>query len=198
MTQDEPQYKAILEKCGGLEYNGFVHVDTHFYAIASPKDEAVDAGCPFVVAFAKFDKDKIAHKRISLWQVKENGEDMFDEDGSLHIGSFKLDALAQAYEDSDPSAAGRYDVVTNSCADFVISLGSKLGVKIDSRITSFVARRLVQVAGQELFDSVRKSLGYVSLLSNLDRHLRGDDAVTNAQLVDLLVETHATRFLFAK
>ena len=196
--EDDPEYKTVLEKCGDFDYSGYIHVDAHLYALGSPQEDAIKSGCPFVVAYSKFDSDKIAHKFISIWNDHKEGEDMFEKDGSLYIGTFKLNKLAQAYQDTDPSVAGRYDVVSNSCADFVLGLGSNLGVKVDSRITSFVARRLVQVAGQELFDSIRQSLGFLSLFKQ-DRHLRASDTpLTNDQLIDLLVETHATRYIVGK
>ena len=191
---EEPGYKAILDTCGDYEYDGSLFVDRHFYAVISPQEKAVAAGCPFLVAHAAFGPDqKSAVKEIMVWTDKEEGESVFgsDQDGSLPVGTFKLSDILHAYEETDPSTGDTYDVITNSCANFVVGLGSKLDVNIDSQMKSFVTRRLAEVAGKELHQDIRESLAYYSLFGG--HHLRAD-AVTDEEAIELLVNQYASKF----
>jgi hypothetical protein len=138
-----------------------------------------------------------------MWDNVEEGLSMFSEEESLPIGTFKLADLAQAYEDTpdDDVSAGRgggvYDLVTNNCATYMVKLASTLGVKIDSRITSFVARRLIEESGKDLADKIRNSMHYFSFFGDR-RNLRSSAGqqetyeASDQELVEALVNKGAS------
>ena len=191
LNGDEADYHSTLEACGDFDYEGhlYINADPHFFAIASPMDEAVAAGCPFVVANVAVSKeDGIMNKQMLVWENKEDAESHFDQE-SLLMGTFKLSELARAYQETDASSGDVYDVLTNNCAGFVRALAPKLGVKIDSKVTSFVARRLFEDNGKELVDYLKSSANYLSHF--MGRNLRAVSA-TDEEFIDLLVEESVT------
>jgi hypothetical protein len=186
-----------LDKCGEYAYDVSIYVDSHLHAVASPKEEAVAAGCPFIVTHAVFDQsDGPGRKEILVWWDKEEAESLFLADGSFPIGLFKLSDLAQAYEGANPNAdgAGVYDVLTNNCGTYMVSLGLALGVQINTKMTAFIARRLLEHAGQELIHSIRES---AHSLVRWSHHIspEKEQKVSDDKLVELLVEAQVSPLL---
>jgi hypothetical protein len=186
---DEPEVQDYLDACGAYSYEGLIYVDSHLHAVASPGEEAVNAGCPFIIAHSVFDDlTSPAYKEVLIWDDKEQGEAVV-KGGSLSIGTFKLADIAQAYQQASPNAKGAkaYNIMTNNCGNFVVNLASLLGVKVDSKLTSFVSRRLLAKSGTVLFDRLRSSIADFS-----GRHLRHEDEATNKDLVERLVDSQAS------
>ena len=179
-------FDGIVDACGDFEYDGFLHVDNHFYAVAIPKEDAVAAGCPVLMSHADFNSEgTIAEKQIIAYDNKI-GKELFEE-AALPIGSFKLTELHRAYEETDPSEAGTYDVFTNSCARYVMDLAAKLGVEPDAKMTVFVARRLMETKSKALMDSIRNHPNFQSLFEG--RNLRAVDVSDNEVISDLVLRT---------
>ena len=188
---------SYLDDCGEQDYEASLYIDRHFYAIASPKEEAVKAGCNhFFATHAVFKGRGPAKKEIYIWEDKDEGESLFMSSGAgTHpLGTFKLSDIARAVKETDPGAAGGYNIVNNNCGSYLVSLGSKLGVKIDIELTSFIARQLAEKTGQEFKESIRNSLQRFSLFE--DRHLRAEEPLSDEQLVDLLVEHSTSELLY--
>ena len=188
----EPDYHAYLETCGALEYDTSFYVaeNTHLYAVFSPKEEAVAASCPYVAVHSSFNQRKGFQKKFIIWEDKEKGKGEFEDGGFIPVGTYKFSELTRAFEDAETSPSSVYDVVTSNCGNFIVSFASNLGVKIDSQVTSFVARRLIEVAGEEFSNSIRESSSYLSLFDGHHRHVRAEN-LNDDELVTLLVEKHA-------
>jgi hypothetical protein len=203
-------YQQYLEACGHFEYPLFLHVDQHSHLLVYgvPPETAVEAGCPFGAAHTVFvtrQGKPVVVKEILMWTNVDEGLSMFQEE-SLSVGTFKLADLARAYEatpdgtDESGKANGVYDIVTNNCATYMVKMATTLGVKIDSRITSFVARRLVEESGKDLANKIRSSLNYFSLLGGDGggrRYLRSwamkaTAEPTDQELVEALVNKEAS------
>jgi hypothetical protein len=195
-------YQTYLKNCGDFEYPLFLHVDknSHLLVYGVPPDQAVAAGCPFGAAHSVFitrQGKPVAEKEILMWSNVEAGLSMFKEEvESLPIGTFKLADLARAYEDTpDGDMDGVYDIVKNNCATFMVKMASTMGVKIDARITSFVARRLLEESGKQLADKIRNSMHYLSFLGGR-RNLRSPvleaaSKPSDRELIEVLVRQGA-------
>jgi hypothetical protein len=203
-------YQQYLEACGHFEYPLFLHVDQHSHLMVYgiPPEAATAAGCPFGAAhsvFATRQGKPVAEKEILMWSKVDEGLSMFQERESLPIGTFKLADLARAHEatpdhENDVGVSAVYDIVTNNCATYMVKMASTLGVKIDSRITSFVARRLLEESGKDLANKIRNSLNYFSLLRGDRRNLRSSalkatNGPTDQELVEALVNMEASGLL---
>lgn len=189
-SSNEPEVQSHLEKCGEHEYEVALFVDGHLHAVATPMESAAAAGCPMMSAHALFDVEQNlpGRKELMIWNSLEEGQDIFQ--GSYPLGNFKLAQLKEAFDVAEPNAAGyeMYDVVTNNCGSFMISLANALDVKVDSAVTSFVVTSLLKESGKDFFDNVRSSANFFSLFDN--RHLRAE-SVSDEQLAQLLVENTA-------
>jgi hypothetical protein len=200
-------YEQYVEACGHFEYPIYLHVDRHSHIMVYgvPPDAAMAAGCPFGAAHSVFvtrPGKPATEKEILMWSNVTQGLSMFQEQESLPIGSFKLSDLAQAYEatpdDGIGGGSGVYDLVSNNCATYMVKLASTLGVKIDSRVTSFVARRLVEESGKDLANKIRSSMHYISFLGGGRRNLRASavqeaaSEPTDQELVEALVQKGAS------
>ena len=177
-------FHDIVNACGDLEYEGSLYIDSHWYAVATPKQDAVAAGCPLLVTHSTFDTtETVAEKEIRAFHDHEIGRELFEED-ALPIGSFKLSELHQAYDETDPAAAGPYDAFTNTCANYVIDLASNLGIEPDAKMTAFVARRLIETKSKALMDSIRQHVNFPSLFEG--RSLRSVDASDEEVIMRML------------
>ena len=186
---NEPEYGAFVKACGDLDYEGGLYIDEapHFYAIAAPKGDAMAAGCPFLAASVEFDSDNVSmHKQMSAWEDIEVAESFFSKE-SLAMGTFQAADLVSAFEESN-AGGGSYDVLTNNCAGFLLSIASHLGVRIGSRETKFVTRRLLEENAKGLVQRIKSSVNYQSLFQ--DRHLLRADTTTTTDedLIELVVE----------
>ena len=198
---DEPEYLEYLEQCGDYEYEAVLFVDSHLHGVVSPKEEAVEAGCPFLVVHSTFQGDAPARKEILFFEDKESGESLFADgnlkQGSLSMGTFQLHELARAYDKVDPNAihGSGYDIVTNNCGAFMVNLATHLGLTVDAKVTSFVARRLLEDSGKQLVDTIRSSAQYLKLFGDTDndRHLLRGESASDQELVEALVESHAAK-----
>ncbi|CAB9501237.1 expressed unknown protein [Seminavis robusta] len=172
MDPDDPVhqelYKTYLERCGQYEYQTYLYVTHHMYAVASPPDEAFtgDEACPFLVTHAHFDsRDSPATKMLLFWETKEEGEARFAnglwKDKSIQVGSFPLSELARAYEAVDLESDGPFDVVTNNCGNYIIRLALQLGIKIDPRIMSFVTQRLMEESSARFMKDLKGRMGSI-------------------------------------
>jgi hypothetical protein len=121
---------------------------------------------------------------------------MFDNNGFVSVGTFQVADLASAFDKVEPGGSnngGAYDIVTNNCATYLVNLASELGVKVDNRITSFVARRLLENSGSEFVKSVRASVNYLILFQG--RNLRSAEAATDEDIVELVVNAGASKLV---
>ena len=186
---NEDEYKEFVDACGEHDYKVSLYVgDTHFSGIAVPASDDIDAGCPsFVVAHVDFDEDGPATKELYGWHDKAEGMTHFPKE-SAPIGTFKAKDIARAFETAEPSGAGAYELLTNNCANFLINMANLLGVKIDSTITTYVTRRLLEDSGSALVDQIKESAFFLSHFEG--RHLRGD--IHDEELVQLVVDARAT------
>lgn len=129
--------------------------------MASPKEEGEQANCPFLVTYTTFSKQDngATTKQLLLWNTKEAGEAGFAGGNyaanSYPIGTYHLSELARAYEEVNPATGRAYDIVNNNCASYMIDLAQALNVKIDSRVTSFVVRRLVEESSDSFLNMLR-------------------------------------------
>ena len=199
---DENEWRAVVDTCGKYEYDGSLYVDTQVFGVASPKEEAMAAGCPLVMFHVVFDEeDELAttpvRKGILIWEDKDEGEALITE-GSLPMGTFMFSDIARAYEAANlknaDDGAYVYDIISNNGAEFAIEMGSMLGVKIDREVTSFVARSLLENSddSKALVNSIRSNIGYLSIFKD-DRNLRAKQSLTDEELVELLVETRTSK-----
>ena len=190
---DEPEFRAHVDTCGAYDYDSFLFVDTHLYAVAAPKEKATAAGCPFVVVHAILEDHNgaAARKELMVWEDREEGQALFPEDDSILMGTYQFSDLIRAYDETDPSVDGAYyDIVSNNCGNFMVNLGSKLDVKINAGLTTEVARRLLKQSGKAFVEKIRSNVNYYSLFQG--RHLRSDQA-TDEEVMELLVEAHASK-----
>ena len=193
ITQNDPDYRAIARTCGDYDYQGALFVDTHLYAVAIPQEGATFAGCPFFVTHSIFASEShVAVKELVVFDNARVGEEFFGPEGTYVIGTFKLSKLLSAYEHTDPGAAGVYDALTNTCGNYMIELAQAIGAQIDTQVTSFIARRLVESNSKAVLDRVRRHINFSSLFG--DRHLRVED-VSDKDLVERLVEAQASSLL---
>ena len=185
---DEPEYHAIAETCGDFDYEGRLYIDEapHFFALASPKEEAVAAGCPFLAASSGFGSDATTmHKQMFVWREKDVGETIFMKE-SLSMGTFKAAEIVHAFDEADASNGDKYEVLSNNCAGLLISMASNLGVKIDGTVTAFVTRRLLEEKASGIVGRIKESINYKSLFQG--RHLVRSDGLSDEQLLELAVE----------
>jgi hypothetical protein len=118
---------------------------------------------------------------------------MFDDNGFVSVGTFQFADMTRAFDKVEPGSNGGYDVVTNNCATYLVNLASELGVKVDTRITGFVARRLLENSGSEFVNSVRASVNYWTLFQG--RNLRSAEAATDEEIVELVVNAGASKLV---
>ena len=188
VEKDHPDYRAIASSCGDFEYEGALYVDKHLYGVAIPQADAAYAGCPFIVTHANFvDDDSAAEKEMLFFDTKKVGQRFFGEEGTYVIGKYKLSELLRAFEKADPAVAGVYDVLTNSCANYMIELAQGLDAKIDSQVTAFIAKRLLESNSKEILDNVRNHMDFSSFFG--DRNLRAD--IGDEELIEMVVESQA-------
>jgi hypothetical protein len=183
LEKGSADYHRYADLCGSFEYDVFLFVDDHFYAVAHPKEEAASVGCPAVVTHATFQHGSEHYKKeIMAWKTKEEADSVFPEDQSLFIGTFKVSDVVRAHEGVDPVPKA-YDVLTNNCADFILSLASSLNVKIDAKITTYVTRRLVAEAGKSVADKIRKSANFFNLFPSRNLRTTSDYAAAEDEQV---------------
>jgi hypothetical protein len=199
LRREDDGYANLLGGCAAFEYDAAIYVDqdTHLYAVGFPNEGATAAGCPVVAthSIVPLHNSATATKELLIWHDIEQGRNMFDKDGFVFVGTFKLADMARAFEMAEPGGSGSvaYDVVTNNCAVYLVNLASELGVKVDTRITAFVARRLLENSGSQFVESVRSSANYLSLFKG--RNLRSAEAATDADVVELMVNAGASKLL---
>jgi hypothetical protein len=200
LNLEDDAYAKFLGECGSFNYDTalYVDADTHLYAVGFPNEDATGAGCPMIATHAIVRHDgATATKELLFWDNVEQGSRMFDKDGLVSVGSFMVLDMAQAFETVEPAGSsngGAYEVVTNNCAVYLVNLAFELGVKIDTRITGFVARRLLENSGSQFVESVRASVNYLSLFKG-GRNLRSGDSATDQDVVELLVTAGAAKLL---
>ena len=196
LTPDGAYYRKIADSCSDYEYEGAIHVSTHpshIYAIAIPKKDATVAGCPVLATHANFDTDgAVAEKEMMVFASKDVGDRVFGKGGTLAMGDFMLSELLRAYEEADPSVAGVYDDWTNNCFNYVVDLAKSLGVKVDTRVISFVARRLLESNAEELMRGVRAHFDFYSFIEG--RNLRAD-YIPDEELSEKVVQDQAAPLL---
>jgi hypothetical protein len=196
LSRKDDDYDSYLSDCGPFEYNVALYVDesTHLYAVAFPKEDAAAAGCPLFATHSIVQLHGApATKELLVWDDVEQGRNMFDNDGLISVGAIKLADMARAFEKVELGSKGGYDIVTNNCATYLVNLASELGVKVDTRITGFVARRLLENSGSEFVNSVRASVNYWTLFQG--RNLRSAEAATDEEIVELVVNAGASKLV---
>ena len=186
---NEDEYQEFVDACGEHDYEVSLYVgDTHFSGIAVPASNDISAACPsFVAAHVVFDEDEPATKELLGWYNKAEGMAHFPKE-SAPIGTFKAKDIARAFETAEPSGTGSYELLTNNCANFLINMANVLSVKVDSTITAYVTRRLLEDSGNALVDKIKESAYFLSYSDG--RHLRGD--IHDKELVQLVVDARAT------
>ena len=177
---DEAELRRYFEACNDFDYEGFLYIDEHVYAIASPGKQAQDAKCPFLAAQTVFDSNHNAQKEVLVWHDQEAFESRFE--GALQVGTFRLQDIIYALDLTDPS--GSYEVFTNNCAYVAMSIASTLGVQVDMRMTAYVASRLAKhTTSRTLASTIRESVHYITSAS-AGRRL---DAVSDETLIEIFV-----------
>jgi hypothetical protein len=163
-------YGTLAKRCGHVDYDISLIVDHHFSAVASPskknQEQASSSSCPVIKVEANFLEDGKHYQKVTkVFDQQDADLYVSPELDSLFIGTFKLEVLRLAHESVDPTKSKHkaYDVINYNCADFMISLAKALDIKIDSKITSYVTRRLIQEAGQDLVGKIRDSIHFDSL-----------------------------------
>jgi hypothetical protein len=196
LSREDNDYDRYLSDCGSFEYYVALYVDesTNLYAVAFPNEDAAAAGCPMIATHAIVQLHGApATKELLVWDDVEQGRNMFDSDGFVSVGTFQVADLARAFDNVELGSKGGYDIVTNNCATYLVNLASELGVKVDTRITGFVARRLLENSGSEFVKSVRASVSYLTLFQG--RNLRSAEAATDEDIVELVVNAGASKLL---
>jgi hypothetical protein len=196
LSREDDGYDRYLSDCGGFEYNVSLYVDesTHLYAVGFPNEDAAAAGCPMIATHAIVQLHGApATKELLVWDDIEQGRNMFDSDGFVSVGTFQVADLARAFDNVKLGSKGGYDIVTNNCATYLVNLASELGVKVDTRITGFVARRLLENSGSEFVKSVRASVSYLTLFQG--RNLCSAEAATDEDIVELVVNAGASKLI---
>ena len=192
VQEDDPDYRAIARSCGDFEYDGALYVDTHLYGVAIPQAAAAYAGCPFIVTHSNFiDENSQAEKEILFFDTKKVGQRFFGEEGTYHMGKYKLSTILNAFAKADPAAAGVYDVLKNTCANYMIELAQGLDAKVDSQVTAFVAKRLFESNSKEILENIRNHMDFSSYFG--DRNLRAD--IGDEELIEMVVESQAAPLL---
>jgi hypothetical protein len=154
-------YQMYLETCGGYEYDVYLYVTSHLYAVLSPSSpDAIEAKCPFLVTHAHFESsDGVAIKKLLFWESQEKGNARFAggnwEEKAMFVGSFSLLELARAYESVDLDSDGPYDIVSNNCGNYIIRVGLQVGIRIDSQMISFVTQRLIEQSSAKFLDGIK-------------------------------------------
>ena len=197
----EDEVLEFFEECGKYDYEGLLHVTDHLYALGIPSKEAKQANCPHIminglVGNREDPMSTEARKEIKFWSNQEDFEAAFPSADSLSFGSFPGSKVFEAYHKVDVTAPGfsHYDAIKNNCGTFIINLANELGINIDGKVTTFVARRLVEKAGEDLLNQFRESVHFQSLFVGHNRQLRGD-VIDGEQLVELVVESTAADLL---
>ena len=190
----EKQAAAVLQECGDHDYDIYLHITGHLSVLAVPGREAKQVQCPYIMAHAVI-SDTVARKELELWNEQKSFEEFYPTEGSVFLASRPLKVFSSAYLDAEVTSPdiAMYDAVKNNCANFAISLGSKLDIKIDEHVTSFITRRLLEENGQDLAEKIRKSLHFPSLLAG--RGLDREEVVSEEDLVQILVKMTANELL---
>ena len=197
VEQGGDEYQYYVDTCGDFEYDVSIVVDTHFFGVAVPLENAVASGCPRLVTHAVFDDSSSVafgdnyKKQVSICTNVKEFTSLFSGEDSLPVGTFKLSELVRAHENVDPNLDAErraaYDIVSNNCAEYMIALASELNIKVDNRIISFVAARLLKHASRDFFKQIRTSLH----LSGVDRRnlLRSESigSIADKELIDMVV-----------
>ena len=96
----------------------------------------------------------------------------------------------KARKETEPNTAQAYDVVTNSCANYMIHLAKNLGLKMDSHVSIIVARRLLEHTGGKLLGRIQSSAHLLTLMG-WERRLGKQNSMSERELVELVVEENA-------
>ena len=195
---DEEEFLSLVGKCASHKYQVHLHVTNHLYAVLSPTENAIIAGCPYMVAHAivgdrEDSMSLVARKELLLWNNREELEELHPPANAFLIGTFVLQDLLEAYHSAEVKNVDHlhYDAFSNNCSNFLINVAKQLGIEIDSTITSFVTRRLVDNAGTDLIKKIRNS-AYPYLNSLFpSRHLREIEKISDEKLIELVVEARA-------
>ena len=192
---DGEEYRKYADVCADYDYDTAIYVNKHMFAVASPKEEAVASGCPFLVTHALMGEDT-PRKEVLVFLSREERNSFLTgeshlEDGMYHMGSFQFSDLYRVLDETEFTEHnnGVYDIVVNNCGNYMVKLASSLNIKIDSQVTNFVAHRILAASGKDLMDKIRSSANYFSLFHG--RALR-PETVPDKELVELLVEASAS------
>ena len=191
----EQEYKQLVDSCGDHDYDVSLYVsDTHFFGMATRETKVVDNICPsLIVTHVDFDEDGPATKELLGWFDKTEGMIHFPKK-SAAIGTFKVKELTSAFESAKPSGVGKYDYISNNCADFMINMANELGVKIDSTITGYITRNLLEDSGSALIEQIKESASFLSFFEG--RRLRaGMPDLRDDRVLELVVEGRASDIL---
>ena len=187
----EGEEEEIIHACKDHDYEASLFVDSHFYAVAIPSEDAASAGCPMLVTHADFETVAANAKReLRVLDDLQEGKKLYKE--KLPIGTFKLSELHGAIKEADPEAAGKHDILTNTCANYMIELAGNLGVPVDTTMISYAGRRLVEHKTERLMNYIRNTIDVSSLFEG--RHLRVQE-VDDDELLSRLVEQVASELI---
>ena len=184
VVQSDSEYTDLLNKCGSVPYNAFLYVDSHLFATAVP---IKTQNCPTLVVHAFFENEKEGRKEMRMFQNADEYHSMFPAEHSVFMGTFDLAQLTDAYENTHVDPDSEYSVLNNNCGSFLIQLASWLNVRIDAKVTSFVARRLWEESSKAWIDTIRDTL---SNMVGSRRNLRME--ASDEQIVELLVDSQAS------
>jgi hypothetical protein len=143
--------KALEGPCGKEKYDFSLFVDSHLCLLVAPGED-VPASCQTSWVL----QDNLGQKVTqTLETMVEDAEAKFEN--PLPLGEIELTNIVEAFEDAETMEED-WDVVTNNCATFVLSVlkGLDIQPEEDDYVAEYVVKSLTS-SGGNVVDSIKAS-----------------------------------------
>lgn len=132
----------VSNGCWHEDYNLSLIVNGHLFLAAIPANE--QSSCPPLLADARFMNDAGGFEPHMA--LSELSDDMVGPilDSAYPLGAFPLEELLLAFDTAVVSADTSYDIMSNNCATFVLSVLSQLQLEVDQVIITYTVDKLLE------------------------------------------------------
>lgn len=178
----------IPDNCLTEAYNLGVLMNVHIVLTAVPANDESD--CPAVGLHALFGENQDdPHKNV--FELTDGDVAMALEEAHA-LGEFPLGQIEDAFIRSKVSLGNTFDMVTNNCSTFALSVMRLLGVELDDELEDFAIVRLMENSNI-IMGEIQSSPHYSMLDSGAGRYLRKLVGLSDEELFALLVKQSMRR-----
>ena len=182
-SDEEDAWMTYKTTCGGREFEVGFLIDGHLAIIATPQT-SVDECNPIIL------HSVIEGKKIELVDDKDLPIPD-DKYVLLDTKTYPLEAILDAYGKAHAPKNGEYDLLTNNCGDFLVDMGSHLGLIVTPEIVLEVTQAVhSQDMRKEILAALFQNKEYVAS-SNLTSFHKNE---WDFDILFQFVESHTKEF----